>query len=573
MAEEIRGLSIKFDADFSEFKKNMNSAEKDISSTQRKLKTLQDSLKMEWDPKKFTRAQSEAQKALDATEKKASLLRKRLAEMEEVGVTEETRNQYNWLTEQLEKTDLNAQKLKNDLEKLDEIKLKQLTAGLDDTTKKLDKAATATKALSKAAAATVAGLAALGLNAVSQADKVATLATQYDMTTDAIQRFNYVALQTDTEAEQLYKSFVKVQGAVADMNTGVESVTTKALKQLNLSFEEIEGNEAQFYAIIDTLSKMEDQSKMVSLANDIFGEKMATNLFPLIYAGTDAIKEYREEFETLGALSENQVSQLADYDNELNKLKVQYQNAALQLGSELLPVMKTFSEMLTNDILPVIKNLVQWFSELDKEEQKNVISLLFLIATLSPALKLMSDLGKGISGLINWLGKLDGAALKTYASWGLLLAAVGSLFYLLANWSNMNPVQKIVGLLGALTAVALAAGIAMGVFQSALSWGAAAAGIVAGIVAVTAAVKSAGDQASESTGDLASAGYSTAYNPVADMNLSNMTPTSSSVTTNDNSYVDNSTVTINIEKNEYMSEDEIIRAVNKGLKLAKQSRT
>ena len=40
MVDEIRGLSVKFDADFSEFRKGMKEADKDIGSTQKQLKSL-----------------------------------------------------------------------------------------------------------------------------------------------------------------------------------------------------------------------------------------------------------------------------------------------------------------------------------------------------------------------------------------------------------------------------------------------------------------------------------------------------------------------------------------------------
>ena len=574
MADEIRGLHIKFDADFSEFKKSMKSADKEINSTQKQLKTLKDSLKLEWDPKKFQQAQAQAQKALEATEKKSSLLRQRLASIEKEGVTDKTRAEYLYLSEQLEKTDLDALKLKNQLNDLNDLKLKNLTTGLDDVGEKLDKASQKTKALSVAAAGVAAGLATTGLNAVEYADEIATLATKYDMSTEAIQRFNYVALQTDTQAEDLYKAFVKIQGGVADLQTGVESVSTKALSQLGLSFDKFSGKEDQFYAIIDALANMEDQAKMVSLANDIFGEKMATNLFPLIYAGTDALNKYTQEFDRMGALTEDQIDDLAEFDNVLNELKTQYGNVALQLGSSLLPVMEAVSKTLSEDILPVVKDLVDWFANLDTGTKNFILTGLMLLAVLSPALKLMSDLVPAISNLVKWLKTLDTNTLKTFASWALLVAAVGALFVLLANWSKMNPVQKIVGLLGALTAVALAAGIAMGVFQSALSWGAAAAGIVAGIAAVTAAVSAAGKEAKIGSEGLSnSSQYSASSYTVPDFTVPKSSTQSSSVTNNSSSYVDNSNVVINIEKNDYMSEEDIIRAVNKGMKQIKQSRT
>lgn len=572
MPEEIRGLSVKFDADFSEFKKGMKSAEKDINSTQKQLKNLQDSLKIEWDSKKFQQAQQQAQKALEATEQKADLLRQRLAAMESAGVTDKTRDEYNYLSEQLAKTELSAQQLEERLKQLDDIRVSNLTKGLDSVTNKLNKAASATKGLSVASTAAVVGLGALGLSSVEKADEIATLATQYNMSTDAIQRFNYVALQTDTSADYLYKGFVKVQAGVADLSQGVSTVATKALEQLGLQFDKFDGAEEQFYAIVDSLANMEDQTKMVSLANDIFGERMATNLFPLIYAGTDAIKEYREEFESMGALTEEQVLELSEFDNVLNDLKTQYANASLQLGSALLPVMKEFSDILTEDILPVLKEVIDWFKGLDDKTQSNIVSMLLLFAVLSPVLTVLGKIGGATSKVIGWLAKMDKATLLSYGKWMLLVGAIGSLFAVISNWSQMNTTQRVIGLLGALSAAALSAAVAFGVFHSAWSVGVAVAGIVAGIAAAVAAVKSAGkDIGADVSFDTSS--YSTSVS-IPEYNIPSDSGSSGDSTTNNTSnYVDNSNITINIEKNEYMTEEDIIKAVNKGLKQAKQSRT
>lgn len=572
--EEIRGLSVKFDADFSEFKKNLRDADKDINSTQRQLKSLQSSLKLEWDPKKFKRAQEEAQKALDATEKKADLLRKRMAEMEKVGVTDKTRAEYNYLAEQLEKTELNATQLRHQLEELDEIKLKQLTKGLDDAADKLDKAAKKTKGLSTAAAAGITALVAAGLSAVEYADNIATLATKYDMSTDALQRFNYVALQTDTKAEDLYKAFVKVRSGVADLQTGVESTSTGALTQLGLSFDKFSGQEDQFYAIIDALSKMEDQTMMVALANDIFGEELATGLIPLISAGTSTINEYKQEFEGMGAMSEEQVKKLAEFDNVLNELKTEFQIAALSLGESLMPVLKDFVDIAKEDILPVLKDVAEWFSNLSDGQQKTLVSVLLLTAALSPFLSMASKAVKGISTLVKWVKTMDAATLAAVGKWVLLAAAVGAIIAVIANWSQMNTVQKVVSLLGALTVAAFAAAIALGAFQSAMSWGAAAAAITAGIVAVTAAVMSAKKNAGVTdTSSSSSSSYSSGSSYSAGYNVPQTQANNSTVNNSTSNYQDNSVVNITIEKNEYMSEEDIIEAVNKGLRLAKQSRS
>ena len=571
MAEEIRGLNVKFDADFSDFKKNMKAADKDISSTQRQLKTLQESLKLKWDAGKFAQAQTQAQNALKATEEKATLLRNRLQEIERAGVTDSNRDEYNYLMEQIDRTDLSAQKLREDLEKLDDIRVDHMTEGLDKATDKLEKAAQKTKALSVVAAGAVAGLTAIGMKSISTGDEIATLATQYNISTEAVQRFNYVALQTDISSEMLYKGLTKIRAGLADLSVGASTVTTKAIKELGLSFSQFDGEEDQFYAIVDALSSMEDQTKMLSIANDIFGEKMATNLLPLIYAGTDAVNGYREEFEELGYLTDEEVQAFAKMDEELNKLKTQYSNVTLQLGSGLLPVIKEFSDFLVKDLLPVLQDVVSWFGSLDENEQRLVITTILLTMVLSSLFDMLADISEVASAVVSWLGKVDKATALSTGKWLLLAASVGSLFSIISNWSNMNPVQKVVGLLGALSAAALAAAIAFGAFHSAWSVGLAVAGIVAGIAAATAAVKSAGEEIGAEVGfDISS--YQASVT-LPDYNIPNTYNGSGNVTNNESSYVDNSTTNITIEKNDYVSEEDIIRAVNRGLKEARQSRS
>lgn len=571
MAEEIRGLSVKFDADFSEFQKGMKNAEKDITSTQKQLKTLQNSLKLEWDGKKFEQAQSLAQKSLTATEKKVSLLKDRLREMERVGVTDVTRGQYNYLQEELAKTELKAKNLQQQLQQINNIKLDKITSQAKNVASTLNQAASATRGLSLAAAGAVAGLAAAGVKAVQEADEIATLATTYSMTTDAIQRFNYVALQTDTQAEYLYKAFTKVQAGVADLSSGVTSVATKALQNLGLSFDQFDGAEEQFYAIIDSLSKMEDQAMMVSLANDIFGEKMAVNLLPLIYAGTDAVSEYREEWESLGSLTETQIKQLAEFDNVLNELKTQLTNVGLQLGSGLLPLMQKLSDVLSTSLIPMLTEMVETFSGLSSSTQGFLIVLLMLTAAISPALSGLASLAQIIVVLIPLLQKLQINVVAVTGKFMLLAAAIGSVFLVLSNWENMNPVQRVIGLLGSLTAAALAAAVAFGAFHSAWSLGLAVAGIVAGIAAATAAVMSAAKEVGAEV-NIGTENASGSSLNIPDYNLSSAYGDSGTVSNTSNNYVDNSTITVNIQKNDYMSEDDIIRAVNKGLKQARQSR-
>ena len=139
------------------------------------------------------------------------------------------------------------------------------------------------------------------------------------------------------------------------------------------------------------------------------------------------------------------------------------------------------------------------------------------------------------------------------------------------NWVTIGSItsEKI---LKSLAVAALVAAAAVTVFHASWSLGVAIGAITAGIVAGISAIKAAGEEIGVETNfddvdSLTNAAKSGNYN------LPNGAGTSGSYTDNTSNYVDNSNVVINIDKNEYMSEDDIIRAVNKGLKQAKQSRT
>lgn len=90
-----------------------------------------------------------------------------------------------------------------------------------------------------------------------------------------------------------------------------------------------------------------------------------------------------------------------------------------------------------------------------------------------------------------YLTTLGTSLLRVTIAGGALFAVVGLIMTVMNNWSNMNTIQKVISVLGSLTAACFAAAIALGAFKSAWSMGLAAGAIIAGIVATTAAVESA----------------------------------------------------------------------------------
>ncbi len=407
LADNIRGLKVEIAADATKFNAEMKKVRAEAKSAKTDLNTLQKSLQLEYNDKKFAEAQKIAQQAIEKTAESANNLRSRLQYLEQNGNVNTA--EYRKLQTELNKTELQAQQLQLQLEQLNKIKLDHIANQFTDMGGKIQSAGKAFAPFSAAAVGGITVLAATGKTAIKTGDDIATLATKYDMSAEALQRFNYVALQTDVNAEDLHKAFVKVRAGVADLATGTTSTASKALQQLNLDFESFDGSEEQFYAIINALSSMTDKTQMVAIANDVFGDKLANNILPLIYAGTDAVNQYRSEFDELGALTDEQVAQLGVFDNVLNKINVQIKNSITQIGASLLPIMQRIADMTSTKIVPQMQKLANWFNNLTLAQQEFALKALLVVAALAPLAMGIGKLVTSIGSVIKILPQLGSA--------------------------------------------------------------------------------------------------------------------------------------------------------------------
>lgn len=578
-----KSFSLKIGADTSDFIKGLKQADRAIKATEKEAKALKSGLKVEFDTKRFQSAQALAQKALVQTEGKAAAIRKELDYIAKNGGVDT--ESYSKLQEELTKTENKAVLLKNELKEIDNIKMSNATKGIDNLSSSLTKAGNATKGLSIAAAGAIAGVVKLGVDAVKTGDEIQTTADKYSLSAEEIQKWNYIALQSDVASEQMYKGISKVRDALGTALVGNTNNATKAISQLGLNIQELGNADEAFYKIITAMSAIEDSTLQTYYANEIFGQEMATNLIPLIKQGSGALEELSREFEDVGYLSEEQIKSLSDFDNELNKVKTQLSNTKTEIGMAFLPVLEKLAKFLNETILPALKKFADWFANLPEPIQNTILVITGLLAVLSPVLliggkifSLVGSLIKGIPNLTKVLNVLGTTTGRTLIGVAAFATALKLIFDVIENWGNMNTIQKVVSILGILTVVALGAAVALGAFHSAWSLGLAVAGIIAGIVAVTAAVNSAKDSISSdipdietpsitsgSSGQLATNSTTPQYN--VDTNYGIGETGTSSIDNSQNTY------NIEIQSNEYMNADQLVEAVSKKLVLKKQARS
>ena len=486
-SDKIKGLTVKIGADTSDFIKELKKVDKQINQTQKTANELQKGLQLEFNANRFVQTQKQVNLALRETEEKARAIREQMKFLEQSGGIDT--EGYEKLQTELAKTETKALQLKQQLEEIDKLKFENATKGLNKLSSGLQTAAKKTALVSAAAVGAIAGISKLSKDAVEAGDNIQTTADQYNLSAEAIQKWNYIALQSDVPAEQLYKSMTKARDAIGTALVGGTSTAKTALESLVGDLSKIPTDtEGAFNAVISALADVQDSTLQAYYANEIFGERIATQLIPLLNQGADGLNKLSQEFEAVGYLSNEQVRALADFDNEMNNFTTRIGNAKVELGLALLPLFERFVDILDNYVVPALKELAEWFDGLPRPMQNVITGGLLLLASLSPVLLILSKMIGVIPTLIKWFNSLRGASLSTAVGFASLAGAIGLSLDLIGNWDKMSTVEKI---LKSLAVAALVAAAAVTVFHAAWSWGIAIGAITAGIVAGLAAVNSA----------------------------------------------------------------------------------
>lgn len=219
---------------------------------------------------------------------------------------------------------------------------------------------------SGAAAVTVVGglvgaLASSTMDMSKTADDLLTLSTQTGLTTDQLQEFEYASELVDVSTDTLRGSLVKLTNNMQTAATGTGSAAD-AFKKLHVKVSDSSGklkdNYEVFLKTIDALGKMKNETERDALAMDIFG-RSATDLNPLIEAGSGRLKELAEQAHEVGAVTEHETLQsLGELDDAMQKLDKQGDAVKRSFAEALLPIITAFVDVITAIPTPVLTAVI-----------------------------------------------------------------------------------------------------------------------------------------------------------------------------------------------------------------------
>ena len=330
-----KGITIKFGADPSELSKALKDIDKEAKSTSDDIKEIEKGLKI--DPKNVDLTIQKINKlgeGIQTAQKKLNTLKEAQAAAAEAMAkgAEGAEEQYKGLQREIQKTENELAKMKQQAKQTSDTVKKELTDSVTQFAGQVAK-------LSAVVTAVITALGGLTLSAASSADEINTLSKVTGISTEELQKFSYASDLIDVSVSTLQSSLTKL---TRNMNTAKDGTgdAYEAFKALGVEIKDSGGNLRNnvdvFYEVVDALGEIDNATQRDAYAMQIFG-RSAQELNPLIIAGSDALKEFGEEADSMGIIFDQQtLDNLNEFKDKVDVAKQQLKGAATIVGGELV---------------------------------------------------------------------------------------------------------------------------------------------------------------------------------------------------------------------------------------------
>lgn len=405
MSGNIKGICIEFRGDTTKLDKALKDVDKSTKDIDKELRQVNKDLKFNPTSVELWRQkQTLLNEKVKETTNRLNVLKDAQKQIDS-GAVEVSAQEYRQLQREIIETESKLKTFKGQLKEVGNAKLTALSKQFDQISQK-------TRGLSMAAGAFGGALLANAYKAAQSADEIATLAKQYGVTTDEIQKMNYAQNLVDVSTESMLGSMQRMTKQMGANNS--------AFQELGVSITNTDGTMRDstdvWYDTLAALGKVENETQRDILAQELFG-RSAAELAGIIDDGGAALQAYGDEAEAAGViLSEDGVNAAVQFNDAMDRLKATLTGDLLQAGAALAESLVPVLEK----VVGVISKLFGWFANLDGTTQTIILAIAGVVAAISPVAGIISK----IIGAINILIPLFGALASPI---GIIVAAIGAL--------------------------------------------------------------------------------------------------------------------------------------------------
>ena len=351
---KVRGITIELSADASGVSKALQTVNKNISSTSKELRDIDKLLKL--DPTNVTllaQKHEALQRQITNTRDKLDLLKKAEEDLQKEmkdGGTEEQKKQLAALQREIISTEKDLDKYTDQLDETgkETDQLTQAEKKAEDATGKLSGGFTVLKgALANLVAdglrKAVDGFKDIMTAAPKFADDILELSSKTHLATDTLQELSYMSGMIDVDVSTVAKSMTKLTKSMASAQGGT-GAAANAFQSLGISVTDANGHlrksEDVFFDVIDALGGIENEAERDAVSMSLFG-KSATELNPMIEAGSDALKGFADEAHEMGyVLDKDALDALGRVQDEFDRFQRQMESVKNQIGAGVAPAIE-----------------------------------------------------------------------------------------------------------------------------------------------------------------------------------------------------------------------------------------
>lgn len=394
MAETVKGLNIKLTLDGKDLENDLNGIKKELKEQNKDLKAINTNLKYDstnlnlWKEK-----QSKLNDILVQTKKKLETQNQELEKAKKaVQLGDMSQEEFNKMKRNVSYSEAEVSKLNNELGKTAD-KIKQLSNANFEKIGKLG--STLTKSVTVPILGAVAALTAFSVKTAYTADEIGDTAQKLGLSAENFQEWNHVATIMGTSTESITKAFTKVNGILGDIATGNGDKVADSLAMIGLTVDDLKGKDADqaFELIRNALSNVADEAVRVGIANEFFGEKIGTEVLPILSSETDAINGLRNEARELGIVTNEQAAQAGEFTDALDRTKQALSSLAVDIASTVLPVLQELIIKVRDNIIPTVKDWIEKWDNLDSGTKKIIATIIALVAAIGPVLSVVGKVG------------------------------------------------------------------------------------------------------------------------------------------------------------------------------------
>lgn len=302
-------------------------------------------------------------------------------------------------------------------------------------------------------AAGIAASAKLVQSTATQADEWAKTARQIGITTEQLQKLDYVANMQGVSSESLIKSYAKMNKNIGDLRSGsgtlaayLKKTDAAFLKQLGT----VKNSDQAFIMLMGKINEAPDEFAKAALAQAAFG-KAGMDMLRVAEAGAAGIASLMGETEKYGLISTDAANASETFLDEQSRIKQILIGLKNKAFNALIPVLTNMLEKLRKlfetsvdgtDIISRFKKMVEGID-------------------IDAVVRGVSNFAKGMVKLGSVIGKVVGF-LETF--WPVILAVVAAIKIITAVQTIYNAVLLVTAVLASpitLITLAIVAGVAL----------------------------------------------------------------------------------------------------------------